>query len=535
MIACCKNIFVLWSIASIIENTPGETALETIYDLAIIGGGVNGCGIARDAAGRGLKVFLCEQNDLASGTSSAATKLIHGGLRYLEQFEFRLVREALMEREVLWAIAPHIIWPLRFVLPYHKGLRPAWMLRLGLFIYDHLGGRKRLPPTKTLDLRQDEAGKPLKAGEFSKAFEYSDCWVEDSRLVALNARDAADRGATIVTRTKAVSAERGSDSWALTISNRDTGATEVIRAKLLVNAAGPWVGQVLGMTLRRNTQAKVRLVQGSHIVVKRLYEHDRCYIFQNADGRIFFAIPYEQDFTLIGTTDRDYEGDPSAVEASAEEIDYICASASEYFAQPVTRRDIVWIYSGVRPLYDKGDGAAQAATRDYVLSLDAGDGRAPLLSVFGGKLTTYRRLAEHALEMLGPHLPKMIAKAGWTGQAPLPGGDFPVSGFDALVADLLRVWPFLAYPHARRLARLYGTLAKTILAGATSIAALGRDFGATLTEAEVDHLVRTEWARTAEDIVWRRTKLGLRLNAEQIEALDQHLAVLTGSTAGRSR
>ncbi len=498
--------------------------METSYDLAIIGGGINGCGIARDAAGRGLKVFLCEQGDLASGTSSAATKLIHGGLRYLEYYEFRLVREALQEREVLWRIAPHIIWPLRFVLPYHKGLRPAWVLRLGLFLYDHLGGRKLLPPTRTLDLAKDATGRPLKPGEFAKGFEYSDCWVEDARLVALNARDAADRGATIRTRNKAVSSTREADGWTLAIEDRDTGERQSIRAAVVINAAGPWIGDVMGSALRINAEAKVRLVQGSHIVVNKLYEHDRCYIFQNADQRIIFAIPYEQDYTLIGTTDQDYEGDPAAVKASQGEIDYLCSAASEYFAKPVTRSDIVWVYSGVRPLYDKGGSAAQAATRDYVLSLDA-EGRPPLLSIFGGKITTYRRRAEHALEMIEPHLPEAARrKGGWTGTQPLPGGDFPVDGFDALVRELRRGWPFLGADHARRLARLYGTKAREILGDATTPAGLGRDFGATLTEAEVDYLVRREWARTAEDIVWRRTKLGLKLEPSEIDALDMALA-----------
>ncbi|MCW6507894.1 glycerol-3-phosphate dehydrogenase [Lichenifustis flavocetrariae] len=506
--------------------------METLYDLAIIGGGVNGCGIARDATGRGLKVFLCEQNDLASGTSSAATKLIHGGLRYLEHYEFRLVREALMEREVLWGIAPHIIWPLRFVLPYHKGLRPAWMLRLGLFLYDHLGGRKRLPATRTLDLTRDEAGQPLKPGEFTKGFEYSDCWVDDARMVALNARDAADRGATVMTRTKAVSAERGAAEWALTLQDKTTGTTQVIRAKAVVNAAGPWAGAVLNTALRINAEAKVRLVQGSHIVVPKIYEHDRCYIFQNADGRIFFAIPYEQDFTLIGTTDRDYEGDPAAVKASDEEIGYICRSATEYFAKPVLPTDIVWTYSGVRPLYDKGDGAAQAATRDYVLELEGESGRAPLLSVFGGKLTTYRRLAEHALELLQPHLPALKGNVGWTGRSALPGGDFPIDGFDALVDSLRQGWPFLTLTHAHRLARLYGTTARTILGDARSLDALGRDFGATLTQAEVDHLVRTEWAETADDILWRRTKLGLRLGPAQVRALETYLNGVASQPVG---
>jgi glycerol-3-phosphate dehydrogenase len=497
--------------------------LDTIYDLAIIGGGVNGCGIARDAAGRGARVLLCEQNDLASGTSSAATKLIHGGLRYLEHYEFRLVREALMEREVLWGIAPHIVWPLRFVLPYHKGLRPAWMLRLGLFLYDHLGGRKRLPPTRTVDLTSDPAGAPLKPGEFATGFEYSDCWVDDARLVALNARDAADRGATVLTRTKAVSAERNPDSWTVVLRDQISGGTERVRSRVVVNAAGPWAGTVLNSTLRLNTAAKVRLVQGSHIVVPRLYDHDRCYIFQNADGRIFFAIPYEQDFTLIGTTDRDYVGDPADVKASADEIDYICGSATEYFSRSVTPTDVVWTYSGVRPLYDKGDGAAQAATRDYVLDVDR-HGGAPLLSVFGGKLTTYRKLAEHALALLGSDLPVLKAAAGWTARAPLPGGDFPVDGYPALVERLRAQWPFLSAEHARRLARQYGTTARTILGTARSAADLGRHFGATLYQVEVDHLVRREWACTAADILWRRTKLGLRLDRDEVERLETYLA-----------
>ena len=500
--------------------------MDTIYDLAVIGGGINGCGIARDAAGRGFKVLLCEQDDLASGTSSAATKLIHGGLRYLEHREFRLVREALMEREVLWGIAPHIIWPLRFVLPYQKGLRPAWILRLGLLLYDNLGARKRLPATRTLDLGRDPAGAPLKPGVFSKGFEYSDCWVEDSRLVALNARDAADRGATVLTRTRAVAAERGTEAWEVSLQERGSRATRTVRARMVVNAAGPWVGQVLNNTLGQNAAAKVRLVQGSHIVVPKLYDHDRCYIFQNPDGRIFFAIPYETDFTLIGTTDRDYEGDPAAVRATPEEVDYICSSASEYFARPITEADVVWRYSGVRPLYDKGDGAAQAATRDYVLDLDAGAGRAPLLSVFGGKLTTYRRLAEHALELMTPHLPAAPDGfgPGWTGREPLPGGDFPVDGFDALVAEIRARWPFLAPAHAHRLARHYGTRAREILGSAKEPAHLGRDFGATLTEAEVGYLMDSEWARTAADVAWRRTKLGLRLSTAELEALDLAMA-----------
>ncbi len=489
------------------------------YDLAIIGGGINGCGIARDAAGRGLRVFLCDKSDLASGTSSASTKLVHGGLRYLEHYEFRLVREALMEREVLWGIAPHIIWPLRFVLPHHKKLRPAWMLRLGLFLYDHLGGRKRLPPTRTLRLRDVSAGAMLKP-EFTRAFEYSDCWVEDSRMVVLNARDAADRGATIATRTACVTAERADGGWTLALRDEITGEARTVRAKALINAAGPWVAEVAGAVIRSNVPAAVRLVQGSHIVVRRLYDHDRCYIFQNADGRIFFVIPYEQDFTLIGTTDQDFTGDLSDVRASADEIAYLCESTGAYLRKPVTPDMVVWSYSGVRPLFDDGSSAAQEATRDYVLKLDAPPDSAALLSVFGGKITTYRRLAESALAMLRPHLPERSGQAaGWTGRQALPGGDFPVDGFDAQVAAAVARYPFVPAQMVRRLLRAYGTKIHRILDGATCYADLGQAFGADLTEAEVRYLMRMEWARTAEDVVWRRSKLGLHLSAGQIAAV----------------
>jgi glycerol-3-phosphate dehydrogenase len=490
------------------------------YDLAIIGGGINGCGIARDAAGRGWRVFLCDRADLASGTSSASTKLIHGGLRYLEHHEFRLVREALMEREVLWGIAPHIIWPLRFVLPYHKKLRAAWLLRLGLFIYDHLGGRKRLPPTRTLLLNADPAGVILKT-EFTKAFEYSDCWVEDSRLVVLNARDAADRGATIATRTACVSAERIGDQWSVVLRDQATGQLRTLRTKVLINATGPWVAEVAGSIIQANVPAKVRLVQGSHIVVRRLYDHESCYIFQNADSRVFFIIPYERDFTLIGTTDQDFKGDLDDVRASTAEIGYLCESASAYLREPITPDMVVWSYSGVRPLFDDGSSAAQEATRDYVLKLDASSGEPALLSVFGGKITTYRRLAEAALTLLQPYLPPVSGQtAGWTGHARLPGGDFPADGFEQQVAAAAALYKFVPEPTLRRLLRAYGTRIDDILGSATCVDDLGFVFGADLTEAEIRYLMRAEWARTAEDIVWRRSKLGLRLSAEQIAAID---------------
>lgn len=492
-----------------------------IHDLFVIGGGINGCGIARDAAGRGFSVYLAEMNDLASGTSSASTKLIHGGLRYLEYYEFRLVRESLMEREVLWRNAPHIIWPLRFVLPFAKdGPRPAWMVRLGLFLYDHIGGRKLLPATRTLDMRKDPAGKPLKS-IFSKAFEYSDARVNDARLVVLNARDAADRGATIRTRAKVVRARREEGVWLVRVQDMLTGAEEEVRARLLVNAAGPWVDHVLAETLGQNDVHNVRLVQGSHIVVRKKFDDPRAYFFQNKDGRIIFAIPYEEDFTLIGTTDLDYPGDPHDVRISDQEIRYLCDAASEYFSVPVKAEDIVWTYSGVRPLYDDGASKAQEATRDYVLKVDHPSGQAPLVDIFGGKITTYRRLSEHMLEKI-EHL---LGKKGksWTADARLPGGDFAATGFDAEASRLKTDYPFLDDRFARRLMRLYGTRARVLLGPASSIEELGRHFGADLYEAEVRYLIGQEWAVTAEDVLLRRTKRGLVLSAEQAAALEEYM------------
>jgi glycerol-3-phosphate dehydrogenase len=512
------------------EEVP-QPAEPAPFDIAIIGGGINGAGIARDAAGRGWSVYLCERNDLGGATSASSTKLIHGGLRYLEYYEFRLVREALREREVLWGIAPHIIWPLRFVLPYHKGLRPAWLLRLGLFLYDNLGGRKLLPPTRGVDLAKDVVGRPLRP-EYKRAFEYSDCWVEDSRLVVLNARDAADRGARIAPRTRCLGAERSGGVWTVTVRDDATGERRQVRARALVNAAGPWVGDVIGTVVRANTPAKVRLVQGSHIVVRKLYEHDRCYIFQNADGRIFFSIPYERDFTLIGTTDLDYHGDPGDVRISSEEIAYLCQGASDYFRAPVTPDMVVWTYSGVRPLYDDGSTKAQAATRDYVLKVEGEPGEPPLLNVFGGKITTFRRLAESALAKLAPHLPAATKRpAGWTGTEPLPGGDFPAQGYDNVVAGLRKSYPFLADALARRLVRAYGTKARILLGDASSMADLGQMLGADLTEAEVRYLAQHEWATRAEDIVWRRSKLGLRIGAADLPRIDEVLRGVTGHVA----
>jgi glycerol-3-phosphate dehydrogenase len=512
---------------------------EVASDLFIIGGGINGCGIARDATGRGLSVVLAEQGDLAQGTSSASTKLFHGGLRYLEYFEFRLVREALEERETLLVAMPHISWPMRFVLPlspgmrfesdtptsrllrwvmpWARGRRPAWLIRLGLLMYDTMGGRKILPAARSLDLTTDPAGKALKP-EFRRAFEYSDCWVEDSRLVALNARDAAQRGARVMTRTKVVSAERRGDHWQITTDGPH--GRGVHRARALVNAGGPWVEDIIRNVARINSSEGVRLVRGSHIVTKRLFDHERCYFFQGTDGRIIFAIPYEQDFTLIGTTDKDHKSAPKDAHCTDEERDYLLTFASQYFARPVTKDDVVWTYSGVRPLYNDGAKSATAATRDYVLSLD--EAGAPLLNVFGGKITTYRRLAESALAKLSPFFPK--AKPAWTARVPLPGGDFPHDGVSALTAKLSRQYPFLTPYWAGRMIRAYGTDAFLILGDAGTPAALGADFGATLTEAEVRWLMTKEYAVSAADVVWRRSKLGLRMTADQITALDQFMS-----------
>ena len=489
------------------------------YDVFVVGGGINGCGIARDAVGRGYTVALAEMNDLASGTSSWSTKLIHGGLRYLEHYEFRLVREALKEREVLWGMAPHIIRPLRFVLPHHSGLRPSWLLRVGLFLYDYIGGRKALPGTKTLDLSKDRAGDPLK-DEFVKGFEYSDCWVEDTRLVVLNAMDASERGADVMVRTKVTGARREGSFWHVALEDTETGQRSEVRARMLVNAAGPWVDRVIGST-GHNGPRNVRLVQGSHIVVPKLYEHDRAYIFQNADNRIFFAIPYERDFTLLGTTDQDYDADPGAVAITDNEIDYIVDGANGYFEKPVRREDIVWTYSGVRPLFDDGASAAQEATRDYVLKVD--DGGAPLLNVFGGKLTTYRRLAESALELIG----KQLGEKGksWTRGATLPGGDFPMTGFTAKADELRARHPFLNEAEARRLTRLYGTMAFEFMDGTERAEDMGERFGPLLTAVEVRHCMLREWARDADDMLWRRTKMGLRLSDDEARRLDAFMAM----------
>lgn len=512
--------------------------MEPEFDLLVIGGGINGCGIARDASGRGLKVCLAEMNDIGSATSASSTKLFHGGLRYLEYFEFRLVREALIERETLLKAMPHISWPMRFVLPYHssmrfdlttptskllnivmpwmKGRRPAWLIRFGLFLYDNLGGRKILPATRSIDLREGIEGAPLN-NKFEKAFEYSDCWVEDSRLVVLNARDAQKRGATIRVRSKVTSAVVKDGFWDVTLEDTLTGKTSQVSARMIVNAAGPWVGDVLRGTLKSNQQGGVRLVRGSHIVTKRLFDHDKCYFFQGVDGRITFAIPYETDFTLIGTTDADHPDASVKPECTPEEQTYLLNFVNQYLAQPIADDDVVWSYSGVRPLYDDGASSASAATRDYVLKMDTSRG-APALNIFGGKITTYRRLAESAMDEIKAAFSDLPPK--WTAGVSLPGGDFPVDGVQDLIGGLLAEFPFLSERWAARLVRAYGTEAVDVLGDAKTKDELGTDFGADLTENEVQWLMDKEYARQAEDVVWRRSKIGLRLTESQIATLD---------------
>ena len=476
------------------------------FDLAIVGGGINGAGIARDAAGRGLRVLLVEQNDLASGTSSASTKLIHGGLRYLEHGWLRLVREALVEREVMLRMAPHLIRPMRFVLPSEPGLRPAWMLRLGLFVYDHLGGRKILPPARTIDLANDPLGAPLKR-RYEHGFEYSDCFADDSRLVVLTALDAAERGAVIRTRTRCIKAERGA-AWRLVLEVR--GRRDVVSARILVNATGPWLKLFATNVLGDRASVPVRLDKGSHIVVRRLFDHDRAYIVQTPDGRVVFALPFERDFTLIGTTDQTFAGDPDSVAPTAEEIAYLCGVANAHFRERLSPADVVWSFAGVRSLYDDGSRKAQDVSRDYVLSLD--EREAPLLTVYGGKITTYRRLAEQAIGRIAH-----IVKVGptWTKSSHLPGGDFPCGEFDAIVANTRRSRPFLSDQYVLRLVRTYGTRVERVLGPARSLDDLGPSIGADLTPAEVRYLMQQEWAQTADDVLWRRTKLGLRFSPEE--------------------
>jgi glycerol-3-phosphate dehydrogenase len=481
-----------------------------LYDLLVVGGGVNGAGIARDAAGRGLSVLLVEQDDLASHTSSASTKLIHGGLRYLEFYEFRLVREALTERERLLECAPHIIRPLRFLLPHEASLRPAWMIRLGLLLYDHLGGRRRLPGSRGVDLARDPMGAALKPA-FRRGFVYSDCWVDDARLVVLNALDARERGAEILTRTRCVAARRAAGLWRASLEDRRSGRRREVGARILIDAAGPWVKQFLETEVGLPARHSIRLVKGSHIVVPRLYEGEHAYILQHLDRRIVFAIPYEQRFTLIGTTDIAFAGDPGEIAITPEETAYLCAAVSRYFRTPVAPADVVWSYAGVRPLYDDAAANASEVTRDYVLELETSADEAPLLAVFGGKITTYRRLAEHALAKLAAFCPGL--KPAWTAAAPLPGGDIADADFERFLAGFAARHPWLPPAQARRYARAYGTRAERIVGRARSLAELGECFGGDLHLAELDYLATSEWAQSAADVLWRRSKLGLHLPA----------------------
>jgi glycerol-3-phosphate dehydrogenase len=492
------------------------------FDLAIVGGGINGAGIARDAAGRGWRVLLVEQNDLASGTSSASTKLIHGGLRYLEHGWFSLVREALAEREVMLAMAPHLVRPMRFVLPVEPGMRPLWQLRLGLFAYDHLGGRRTLPGTRSVDLTADPHGATLK-GRYRHGFEYSDCTTDDSRLVVLNALDAAARGALIRTRTRCVRADRA-DEWKIVLEAR--GRREVASARVLINASGPWLKHFTQSVLQQPAPADLRLDKGSHIVVRRLFGHDRGYIFQTADGRVVFVLPYERDFTLIGTTDISFSGDPGAVAPSAEEINYLCAAANDHLRAVISPADVVWAFAGVRSLHDSGASRPQDAMRDYVLALDLQPAKAALLTVYGGKITTHRRLAEAALDCLAPVLG---GRPAWTKTSRLPGGDIPVDGIARLIAEARRSWPFLGDAHIRRLVRAYGTRISRILGPAKQLDDLGARLGADLTGAEVRYLMDHEWARTADDVLWRRSKLGLRVSPVERERLAKFMVDAIGS------
>jgi glycerol-3-phosphate dehydrogenase len=507
---------------------PAMTVQDSV-DLLVVGGGINGSGIARDAAGLGLRVALCEQGDLANYTSSASTKLVHGGLRYLEYYEFSLVRKALREREVLMGIAPHIIWPLRFVMPHVRELRPAWMIRLGLFLYDHIGGRRELPGSKGINLRRHPAGEPLDPS-LRKGFIYSDCWVQDSRLVVLNCQDAHERGALVLPRMRCVAAKRSDSHWIATLRSTLDGHERTIKARAIVNAAGPWVGRFLKGATSVSGGKDVHLVKGSHIVVRKWFDHEQAYIFQHTDGRIVFAIPYERDYTLIGTTDVRYQGDPADASASPDEIDYLCAAVNRYFRHPLSADDVVWSYAGVRALYDEEESSnASAVSRDYSLDLDTSG--APLLSVFGGKITTYRTLAREAVRKLRQVIE--FPDRDWTGDAPLPGGDMPDADFDAFLHRLRLRHPWLPEGLAWRLARNYGTRTERLIGRASSLDGLGEHFGADLYAAELSYLMREEWAMTADDALWRRSKLGLKLDESERSRVAEWMAVRLDEERGK--
>lgn len=494
---------------------------KDIFDLLIIGGGINGVGIATDASGRGLSVVLCEKSDLASGTSWKSSKLIHGGLRYLEYFEFKLVKKALEERETLWRKAPHIIHPLTFVLPHHQHLRPTWLIRTGLFLYDHLGKRSLLPRAKQINLTKNKAGLPLKTN-YTKGFTYSDCYVDDARLVVLNAMQAKQLGATILTRTEVVAAHRNKDYWQATLKSTD-GVERTVKAYVLVNASGPWADKTL-QNLHVPYNHHMSLVKGSHIVVPKLYEGNHAYILQNKDKRIVFVIPFVDRYSLIGTTDIAFTGDLNSPEIDPNEITYLCALVNEYFQKPISPADIVWTYAGVRPLKSDGDDLS-AISRDYDLALNVEGNKAPLLNVFGGKLTTYRELAEDALAKLEPFFPHL--KPSWTATATLPGGDMTNADFAKFYRGFHQHYPWLPEELAQHYAHNYGTLAHVLLKDTHAISDLGANFGGGLYQREIDYLIKYEWAQTAEDILWRRTKLGLNFPSENLEKLNQYLTKQT--------
>lgn len=492
---------------------------ETEFDLVVIGGGINGAGIARDAAGRGLSVLLCEKDDIAQHTSSSSTKLIHGGLRYLEHYDFKLVRHALQEREVLLRMAPHIIWPLRFVLPHHQSLRPRWLIRLGLFLYDHIGGRKLLPGSHGIDLKRHVAGEALKK-EYGYGFEYSDCWVQDSRLVVLNLLDAAERGCDVRVRTEVTDLTRCEGYWQVHLRDASSKNPETVTARALVNASGPWVDRTLELDEAHDARYSTRLVKGSHIVVPKMFEHPYTYIFQHTDNRVLFAVPYEGDYTLLGTTDKEIEGDPGDVSIDPDETEYICQAVSEYFKKTVNPKQVVWTYSGVRPLYDDASSNASKVTRDYKLDLDIRM-QAPVLSVYGGKITTFRKLADQAVDMLSDYLP--VEKSDWTAVTPLPGGDIPNADFDIFFDQKCQQYAWLTPELCKDYCRNYGTRIDTILEHCNQQADLGKDFGSSLFQAEVDYLQRHEWATTADDILWRRTRKGLGFNTQALEKVNVEL------------
>ncbi|GHG20501.1 glycerol-3-phosphate dehydrogenase [Paracoccus aerius] len=485
-----------------------------MIDLFVIGGGINGAGMARDAAGRGLKVVLCEKDDLAQGTSSRSGKLVHGGLRYLEYYEFRLVREALIEREVLLNAAPHIIWPMRFVLPHSPEDRPAWLVRLGLFLYDHLGGRKKLPGTRTLDLRRDPEGAPL-LDQYHKGFEYSDCWVDDARLVILNAVGAAEKGAEVLTRSPCISARRENGAWTAQTRNELTGEVRTFRARCIVNCAGPWVSQVINNVAGSNSSRNVRLVKGSHIIVPKWWSGQQAYLVQNKDRRVIFINPYEGDKALIGTTDIPWENRAEDVTISDDEVDYLLAAVNRYFKEKLRPSDVLHAFSGVRPLFDDGAGNPSAVTRDYVFDLDT-TGGAPLLNVFGGKITTFRELAERGMHKLRDIFPAM--GPDWTETTPLPGGEIANADFESFLNLLRELHPWMPRKLVVHYARLYGARTKDVVAGAMNMDGLGRHFGGNLYEAEARYLVAREWAQQPEDILWRRTKHYLHLTPEEQQA-----------------